>query len=46
MDEVGGYLILHSGCPVPIGDEAVEKNEGVGIVLDPGMARLWKDSGT
>ena len=43
--EVGGYLILRSGRPIPTGDEAVERNEGVGIVLDPGMARLWKDSG-
>ena len=23
----------------------MERNVGVGIVLDPGMARLWKDSG-
>ena len=23
----------------------MERNEGVRIVLDPGMARLWRDSG-
>ncbi len=38
-------VILHSGRPVPVGDEAVERNEGVGIVLDPVMAQIWKDSG-
>ncbi len=43
--EVDGFVILHSGRPVPVGDEAVERNEGVGIVLDSGMAKVWKDSG-
>ena len=43
--EVEGYLILHSGHPVHTGDEAVERNKWVGIILDPGMARLWKDGG-
>ena len=43
--EVDGYVILHSGRPVPVGDEAVERNEGVGIVLHSGMAKVWKDSG-
>ncbi len=37
-------LILHPGGPVPAEDEAVERDEGVGIVLDPDMASLWKGS--
>ncbi len=43
--EVDGFVILHSGRSVPVGDEAVERNDGVGIVLDPVMAQIWKDSG-
>ena len=35
----------HSGCPVPEAGEKVERNEGGGIVLDPDMVRLWKNSG-
>ena len=40
-----GFLILHSGRPVPGSDERVERNEGVGIVLDPSMVSCWKDGG-
>ncbi len=43
--KVNDHLILHSGHPVPAEDEAVERNEGAGIVLDPDMARLWKEGG-
>ena len=42
---VDGYLILHSGHPIPGDGEKVERNEGVGIVLDPCMAENWKESG-
>ncbi len=28
--------MLHSGRPVPDSGDKVERNEGVGIVLDPG----------
>ena len=34
--DVDGYLILHSGRAVPGEGEKVERNEGVGIVLDLG----------
>ena len=40
--DIYGFLILYSGCPVP---GAGERNEGGGIVLDPDMVRLWKNSG-
>ena len=40
--EFEGYTILHSGRPLP--EEApMERNEGVGIVLDPVMAQAWRD---
>ena len=37
-----GYLILHSGRAVPGEGEKAERNEGVGIVLDSGMADGWR----
>ena len=40
---VDSFLILHSGHPVPGNDERVERNEGVGIVLDPSMMSCWKN---
>ncbi len=43
--EVDGHLILHSGRPVPSVGEKVERNEGVGIVLNPFMVRCWKSGG-
>ena len=44
MYEIEGYTILHSGHPVlAIGDtDTVERNEGVGIVLDPYLAETWR----
>ena len=42
MYDVDGYLILHSGCDVPGEGEKVERNEGVGIVLDPDLADSWR----
>ncbi len=42
---VDGYLILHSGRPVPAAGERVERNEGVGLVLDPIMAESWRECG-
>ena len=46
MYDVGGFLILHSGRPVPGAGERVERNEGVGIVLSTSMVRCWKDGGS
>ena len=37
MYENDGYIMLHSGRPVPSDGEATERNEGVGIALDPIM---------
>ena len=42
--EVKGYTILHSGCPIPGESQTAERNEGVGIVLDPQMTTAWKEA--
>ena len=42
---IEGYTILHSGRPVPSSGEAVDRKEGVGIVLDPGMTVAWRSAG-
>ena len=43
--EVGGSLVLHSGRDVPQSGDAIQRGEGVAIVLDPWMAQSWRDSG-
>ena len=43
--DVDGFLILHSGRPIPEVGEPVMRNEGVGIVLDPFMAECWRNGG-
>ena len=43
--EVEGYTILHSGRPIPGDTDAVERNEGVGIVLDPQLKEAWRRAG-
>ena len=48
MCDVDGFLILHSGRPVPGSDEKVERNEGVvevHIMLDSSMGSCWKNCG-
>ena len=44
---IDGFTLLHSGRPVPdrANGEAVVRNEGVGIVLDPQMSEAWKNAG-
>ena len=42
---IEGYTILHSGCSVPRSGEAVDRNEGVGIVLDPCTTEAWRHAG-
>ena len=42
--EVEGFMILHSGRPIPESTPMV-RNEVVGIVLDPIMATSWRESG-
>lgn len=42
---VEGYTILHSGWPIPGEAQAVERNEGVGLVLDPQMTIAWRNTG-
>ena len=43
--EVEGYTILHSGRPIPGDGDIIERNEGVGIVLDPLLADAWRRAG-
>ena len=43
--EVDGFTVLHSGRSVPQSGDAVQRGEGVAIVLDPLMATSWRDSG-
>ena len=43
--DVDGYLMLHSGRRVPDSGDRVERNEGVGIVLDQALADRWKSGG-
>jgi len=43
--EVDGFVTVHSGKPLPSGDDPVLRNEGVGIVINPVVAAAWRDSG-
>ena len=43
--EVDGFTVLHSGHDVPQSGDVIQRGEGVAIVLDPLMGRLWRDSG-
>ena len=43
--DVDKYLILHSDRAVPGEGEKVERNEGVSIVLEPGLADSWRQGG-
>ncbi|XP_065895826.1 craniofacial development protein 2-like [Dysidea avara] len=43
--EVDGFVLVHySGRPTPADGELVQRNEGVGILLNPVMAVAWRDS--
>ena len=43
--DVEGYMILHSGYPLPDDDSPMVRNEGVGIVLDREMIAAWREAG-
>ena len=43
--EMDGFVLVHSGRPVPADGEPVRRNEGVGILLNPTMATAWRNSG-
>ena len=43
--DVEGYMILHSGRPLPDDDSPMVRNEGVGIVLDCEMTAAWREAG-
>ena len=42
---VGEYIFLHSGRPLPNASESAARNEGVGIVLDKMATEAWKSAG-
>ena len=42
---VDGHTLLHSGHPLPGGQERASKNEGAGIALDEKATVAWKDAG-
>ena len=39
------YTFLHSGRPLPSGQEKAARNEGVGIALDKKATAAWKNAG-
>ena len=43
--EVDGFVLVHSGRPIPADGESVQRNAGVGMLLNPAMAAACKDSG-
>ena len=45
MYEVDGFVMVHSGKPLPSGDDLVLRNKGVGILMNPVVAAAWRDSG-
>ena len=43
--EVDAFVLVHFGRPIPADGEPVQRNEGVGIVLNSAMATAWRSSG-
>jgi len=43
--EVDGFILVHSGKPLPSGDDPVLRNEGVCIVMNPVVAAAWREFG-
>ena len=43
--DVDGFLMVHSGRPVPGDSDLVIRNEGVGIIMSPNVAAAWRKSG-
>ena len=40
--EVDGFVMVHSGMPLPTGDDPALRNE---IMMNPVVAAPWRDSG-
>ena len=40
-----GFVLVRSGRPIPADGEPVQRNAGVGILLNPTVAAAWRDSG-
>jgi len=42
---VDGCTVVHSGRPVPVAGDVIQCGEGVGIILNPVISEVWKNSG-
>ena len=42
---IGRRVFLHSGRPLPSGGEPARRNEGVGLVLNEEMTKMWRRGG-
>ena len=45
MKWMHGFVMVHSGKPLPSGDDPVLRNKGVGILMNPVVAAAWRDFG-
>ena len=45
VSEAQGYTLLHSGRPLPSGDEPAVRKKGVGIALDERATSAWREAG-
>ena len=43
--KVDGFVMVHSGRPLPGMDDPVMRNEVIGIVISPAIAAAWRSSG-
>ena len=43
--EVDGFVMTHSGRPVPGESDLVIRNEGVEIIVSPNVVAAWRNSG-
>ena len=43
--DVDGFVMVHSGRPVPGDSDLAIRNEGVGIIMSPNAAAAWRKSG-
>ena len=43
--DVDGFVMVHSGQPLPGDSDLAIRNEGVGIIMSPNVAAAWRKSG-
>jgi len=42
---VEGYIVVHSGRPVPAASDVAQRGGGVGVVLDPVLSEALRNGG-